>query len=1231
MKNRLNFLQSILTGALLVFSVPAMAGITFEKNQFEIVSAPSCNHIPITIPYNVSDLSFNESNITVNSDSNWATPSVNSEQNQIEISFSMEELFASYTATISVDDGSQVNELFIDLTMPAMDIYRLLDDPLRSKTYGILKNGEDSGSIIAFDPVKEQLMSCLTVGRNPTDFVINDDSSELLVINSVDRNIHIIDLTSFSLKETINLPSYTAWGDDSDTTANIDLGPNNIIYYVDGAWGPVLHTLDRSSGEVIQSISFSGAAPSHTTGFMDFAITSDKTKLVAMPQYGWSAGSHSPRIGQFSINPNGTVNFEQETTLSHFERKPFEAPVLLSSDDQIAVMKTIAVNPADTNELYKEFPSAIWSMSSNGSVVATADKLYAYETGKELYTFSTNNDYLDYIDRHAQAFTSDFTRFVYFDKSKRELKVINLIQEIGQEQLGLSMNPANGAVINSPRVLKWTPLESIDQYDVYLCDNNESLETAGHDSPCYLGRVTGSEIELMQTLVNGSQYFWRIDPVTAQGPELGTIFSFTVSDISLDKSKIEATTVSGHSNFSIELQLGSSGTPVSWTATAEHPWVKLVQTSGSTPSTLSIHLDSTQLSPGYHNSSVTLTSPSGELQIPVKFQVEPLNLTHIRSDKNSKMAYAVSENTESAITKAYLLEIDTESEKITRVVEVGSSVTDFAIHYSDNLIYVTNWKSGNLLAIDKASFTHTNSIAFSPAGAVGYSDGDVFRVSAGASQRLVVEEYDQWIDISLFNTSSNEEVSNTFVREGGGEFDPTGRYYYHGENNSSGASIIKFDTSGDVFTAITEIRPTEIAYYYGSRTVTISEDGSRIFWAGVVFDKDLQTEWGIGSHIYSTTTDGRLAFSDTLIFDVEEQREVLTMPALTSVSGYNSTSEKLIVQVEEQISFYPLSFPISIPTPLLSISQTTDASVELNWTDNSLEMDFIVQQREKGTDTWLELETTAANVNNLSVNTTESVTRYEYRVRARAFENSSSWSNIVSINEQPNARDDVIELAELTTSNFYITNNDEDLENALDPSTIEITSQPQFGEITIQSNGEISYIPNNDFTHLDSFTYRVSDDLGYASEEAHVQLVYIPAPQLNHTNSTFTSVELSWTNEAIEAFEHLSISDGHFLIQQRSQGTETWSDLNTLEGSDKRLVIQNLLMGNTYEFRIKASSSSKESQWSNIVSVTLPTEVTPKPESGSSGGTVDLVSLVTLLSILLFFRRRIIFNKESNI
>ena len=1172
--------------AFFVTNTPSFAGISFNQNQAEITLAPTCNHVPIGFPY-IDDGSFDESSVTASSDSGWAIPSVDTDSNRIEITFATEDLIASYTATISINDGESVTELFIHATVSSLDVYRLLDDPLRSKTYGIHRNGIYNGSIIAFDPVQDITMSCLTVGESPTDFVINDDSTELLVINSVGRTIDVLDLPTFSIKETIDLPIYSAWGDADDTTANIDLGPGNIIYYTDGTWGPVLHVLNRSSGAVLQSIKFDGStSSSNITGFMDFAVTNDKTGMVAMPQYGWSAGVHYRTIGQYSINGNGTVNFVKETTIANISREPFEAPVLIRDDDQIAVMKTISVDPSDVDILDRAFPTAIWSMAPDGSIVATGDKLYEYETGNELYTIPGGSvTGPGYTYTKAQAFTSDFTRFVYFNPSDNTLNVVNLVDEIGLEQLGRSLNPQDGAVVNSPATLTWTPLSGVDQYDIYLGTNETSITEADNTSPFFLGRVTGSSLELTQTLINGTDYFWRIDPVTALGPETGTVYTFTVSDIALSLPDIDAQTVAGHTDYQVDILLESSEPGIAWTASAADSWITFSGNSGSTPSTLRVHLDTTTLLPGFHNSSITLTSETGPVQIPVQIEVEPLVLTHIRSDRNSETVYAISEDSNSIVANAYLLEIDSAAETIQRVIPVGSSVTDFSIHNADDLIYVTNWESGNLLVIDRNSFEHVRSIAFTPAGSTGYQGGDVYRVAAGVSERLIVEEEDQWIDISLFNTETESIESQASVREGGGAFGPLGRYYYHGENNSSGASIIKYDVSGDTLTQLTEVRPPEISSYYGSRTVVVSEDGSRLFWAGVALNQDLETEWATGDIIYSTSADGRYAFADTAIYDINLRRQVLAMPATTNVSGYNSTSNKLMVQVGEDLKFFEFTTPLSLPAPVITARNPTANSVELIWTDNSLEMQFFLQQRLVGAGDWTDIHTTTANVTSWTAVNLDGGSAYEFRVRASSPNYSSPWSNIVTIT--PDSLDPTIPLlfdpVEIPTGvSLTWSDSSNEAGYVLERSPDGINS---WSVIASPGANVTTYTDANVAAEI-TYYYRIKavngpTESGYSVIVSLTTASLIPTtPLLSEPTEIAEGVSLTWSDSSNET---------GYVLERSPNGIDSWSLIASPAANITTYTDIAVTAETTYYYRIKAireSTELTESVYSVIVSLT---------------------------------------------
>src|SRR5206468_951530 len=119
----------------------------------------------------------------------------------------------------------------------------------------------------AIEPLTGQLIGNLTVGKKPTDLAVSAATDELLVLNSVDKSITVIDLATFTIKDTILLPQYADWGPDS-TAGNLQIGAGNIIYYTDGSWAPILYVFNRATKQVLQQTGL------NDFGFGDFALTS---------------------------------------------------------------------------------------------------------------------------------------------------------------------------------------------------------------------------------------------------------------------------------------------------------------------------------------------------------------------------------------------------------------------------------------------------------------------------------------------------------------------------------------------------------------------------------------------------------------------------------------------------------------------------------------------------------------------------------------------------------------------------------------------------------------------------------------------------------------------------------------------------------------------------------------------------------------------------------------------
>ncbi|MEF8879043.1 MAG: PQQ-binding-like beta-propeller repeat protein [Candidatus Thermoplasmatota archaeon] len=118
----------------------------------------------------------------------------------------------------------------------------------------------------------------------------------------------------------------------------------------------------------------------------------------------------------------------------------------------------------------------------------------------------------------------------------------------------------------------------------------------------------------------------------------------------------------------------------------------------------------------------------------------------------------------------------------------------------------------------------------------------------------------------------------------------------------------------------------------------------------------------------------------------------------------------------------------------------------------------------------------------------------------------TSWTNetysFTTGNIAPTANDDEAETYENNAIWIDVLANDSDTGGTLDPSTVQVTSDPSHGNTSVNySTGEIEYTPDSNYVGTDSFTYTVDDDNGETSNLATVTIdVITPAtwPMFQH-------------------------------------------------------------------------------------------------------------------------------------
>ncbi|OYV07356.1 MAG: hypothetical protein CFE26_01460 [Verrucomicrobiales bacterium VVV1] len=452
--------------------------------------------------------------------------------------------------------------------------------------------------------------------------------------------------------------------------------------------------------------------------------------------------------------------------------------------------------------------------------------------------------------------------------------------------------------------------------------------------------ANGNEMALAGGLVLGQTYYWRVVPVDAGGVSLGgsTVYSFKVSNMAFSRSSIAAETVQGVTTHLETIQL-ESAVPQAWTATESTAWIKSVTAAGTTPATLTISIDASGLAAGLYQGSVTVMSAGSPVVVPVSLRVYAANFVIAEADLELPNIYLVSQADVSSTQPSFLLRLNTATNKIESAIPCGSGVTDLAVHYSENRIYLTNWKTGILRAYERTSLVQVQTYQFDPPGTTGSGKGDAYVVAAGKSGRIIVEEQDQWVDSWLVNTANGNKLATSYFREGGGLFDPTGRYYFHGENNSSGAVIGKFDTNGDTITSVTSKR-VESYSYYGSRLVAMSGDGSRVFWNGGVFDPNLNVLMQLNEEVVSSTYRGEVIFTNTKAINGSNSQTLATLPVDTKVQAVSGDQRKLFLFKNAAVSVVDMATIANVPARGLipGIADKTvviGTSQELTWSQEA--------------------------------------------------------------------------------------------------------------------------------------------------------------------------------------------------------------------------------------------------------------------------------------------------------
>ncbi|MDB4438304.1 PQQ-binding-like beta-propeller repeat protein [bacterium] len=872
------------------------------------------------IRVDLTPISGNLDDLVIETDETWLNVNRVTGENAIIIS---PDSVGSTSAEITLISGDTRQLIEIRFLVSPLNLTQLLPDPLRPILYAINKSGTGQGSVIVIDTLTRSILKNIPVGLEPTDIALTGESAELLVMNTTSRSIQRIDLTSYEVTSTYELTDFS--NRNNDFGGHVVDGPGNIVYYIDEQWGPRLRVFDTSTETVLQTFG-SGSGQennlSNDDGFGDIAISPDGQHLFGWAQYGDGAGSSGTFVVRFDIGADGRLSGHargQNAASDIFRREPFDSPVLFSSDGTKLVIKGIEINQ-ETLESAGRFPAPIYGMSPNGKILSSNNSFFPPWGIDPLGNLPSTST--------VQTFLPDYSAFVSF--ANETLTWTDLLDTFNPEELGVAVLPADGLTTISPQSLGWLPANGASSFDVYLGSDLNSVTSAVPSSPEYLGESSQIEFTLAQTLAPGI-YYWKIVPNNESPAQ---VYSFEVSTLQVSDTSLELRTLAGVNSLPGTITLNST-TALPWNATSSEPWLTLLAESGTTPENLRYSVDTRGLESGRHASEISLTADGQLITIPVTLVVDSANFTLAKADNNAPFIYLISQIDSNSDTPSYLARLDTQTDEIVSAINCGSSVTDFAIHYRENRIYVTNHLRGIVRAFDRNSLEEVQSYQLTIPG--NFNDDDPYRIAAGRSGEIMIEGQDQWIDIVLIDTSDGSVIARNGERQGGGVFSPDGLTYYHGDSNSSGAVVSRHDMTDP---NIAEVNSTRVAGFsgFGSRVITISGDGSRVFWNGGIFDSELNLLRTLeGKQVHTTTFRGEFAVTRSEVINTSNGETVASLPVETTIQAISREQDKLYlfegdtVQIVDLTAITDLGPITLVPSSIPDNGVLIGTNQELSW------------------------------------------------------------------------------------------------------------------------------------------------------------------------------------------------------------------------------------------------------------------------------------------------------------